>query len=246
MKGFRLHKRYWIAYLIFIHLLLAIVLLKSNFVEKIYRRFHKSYFSDYYETVLKYHLRIDAQVPPGAVIFIGDSMVQGLCVSAITEKGVNFGIGGDTVEGILYRLPLYTSIKKASAIVVELGINNVLRESIEELRQKYEALFKFIPRKVPLILCGILPVDENIKGEGWNSEIQNINQQLRFLCEKYDNCIYIDLTDKLVDATGNLKPEYHVGDGTHLSPSGYRVWSTELKKTLAMIEKTSILTDMSN
>jgi hypothetical protein len=40
------------------------------------------------------------------VLFVGDSLTFSLATSLLSPRTENFGISGDTIEGVLYRLPL--------------------------------------------------------------------------------------------------------------------------------------------
>ena len=91
-------------YLIGIHWLLARILWKSNFPQKLGYRFGVITPGEHSERMLSCHQWMDLIVPAGSVVFIGDSITQGLPVSAIVANGINYGIGGDTTVGVLRRL----------------------------------------------------------------------------------------------------------------------------------------------
>ena len=95
------------AYLIAIHVFLVIVLLNSDFIVRLSNKLgvgnHQTKSSEltaYYHRMLGYHERMDGNVPDGAVIFIGDSITQGLCVSEVALQSVNYGIGTDTTFAV--------------------------------------------------------------------------------------------------------------------------------------------------
>ena len=82
-------KRIAITYLIGIHVFLAVVLLKSDFINRVERKLgihiatQSPEITEHFHRMLRYHKRMDGNVPEGSVIFIGDSITQGLCVSAM-------------------------------------------------------------------------------------------------------------------------------------------------------------------
>ena len=57
--------------------------------------------------MVKYHSRMDGSIPDNSILFIGDSITQSLCVSAVADNSVNLGIGGDTTLDVINRLPKY-------------------------------------------------------------------------------------------------------------------------------------------
>ena len=93
-------KRITVAYVVCIHLLLVFVLLKSDFIQRIENKLGimrtQSEITGHFHRMLRYHSRIDGNVPNSSVLFIGDSITQGLCVSAVSSPSVNYGIGSDT------------------------------------------------------------------------------------------------------------------------------------------------------
>jgi hypothetical protein len=112
--------------------------------------------TDYLNRIFSYHIRMDGNIPDGAVIFIGDSLIQSLCVSAIACPSVNYGIGGDTTVGVLHRLPFYHSITRASVVVLSIGINDMKYRTNEEILSNYKIIINKIPHKVRIIFSALL------------------------------------------------------------------------------------------
>jgi hypothetical protein len=116
-------KKLFFIYLSIIHVSLIFILLKSDFIPKVQAKlgFEKSTqeLTPHFKRMLTYHKRMDGNIPSGAVIFIGDSITQGLAVSAVYPKSVNYGIGSDTTIGVIKRLSDYKSLSRARAIVIQ-------------------------------------------------------------------------------------------------------------------------------
>lgn len=118
-------------YLLTVHALLIIVLLKSDFIDLVQNKLEtcnhsvqSSELTPHYHRMLEYHKRMDGNVLTGSVIFFGDSITQGLCVSAVASHSVNYGIGSDTTFGVLERLKYYRSINRADVVVISIGVND--------------------------------------------------------------------------------------------------------------------------
>jgi lysophospholipase L1-like esterase len=189
----------------------------------------------HYQHMIGTHARMDANVPKGAVVFIGDSITQGLCLSAIVPTSVNYGIGGDTTVGVLQRLQIYGSLQKAGAVVVAIGVNDLKYNSTnEEILRNYANIIEQMPEDIPIILSAIFPIDEEIRTlwPGWNQRILALNTDLKALALKSKNHFFTDTGRLLVDTKGNLADTYHDGDGIHLNAKGNAVWIIELQKTL--------------
>src|ERR1700743_2784823 len=85
----------------------------------------------FYHQNVAFHRRVDVCVPDRAVLFLGDSFIQGLCVAEAADHGINYGIGGDTTEGLLSRLSVYASLARARAAVIAIGDNDLRRGRTE-------------------------------------------------------------------------------------------------------------------
>ena len=175
-----------------VHLLLLIVLAKTDFVVRCGRKIGMLPPAYHYkgprilaDKMNAFYERVDGNVPEGSVIVIGDSLVQGLCVDACRPRCseipavVGFGIGGDTLEGISARLRNLKSARAASGIVVEGGINDLLQGASDaEFRARYRNLLEHLPNGVPYWGVLMFPVAEG-KWSVSNSRIKALNDWMR-------------------------------------------------------------------
>ena len=225
-----------IIYLLMLHILVALMLAKSDFIEKVGYKLGVSTapeLSSYYDRITTSHFRMDGNVPDGATIFIGDSITQGLAASAIAKLSVNYGIGGDTTLGVLNRVRKYESLTRANAIVLAIGVNDLGRRSYEQIIANYKDILDSLPKNVPVVVCAILPVDERVQAVNFeNKRITRVNKLLNELVREYDNVAFSDAGSLLRGSDNNLKSDFHVGDGVHLSSDGYQVWIQELRRAL--------------
>lgn len=197
--------------------------------------------TDHYRRMMTYHTCMDGNVPEGAVLFIGDSITQGLCVAAVCERAVNYGIGSDTTVGVLERLPAYGSIARATAVVIAIGINDMSRRDNAAILDNYQKIIEAIPEGTRLLFSAVLPLDERVERitEGRNARIHDLNADLKKRCEESERACFVDAGPVLTDETGNLAADYHVGDGVHLNTRGYTLWIEALKEMLATMPDTA-------
>ncbi len=188
----------------------------------------------FHHRIVRYHRRISGNVLPGSVHFIGDSFIQGLCVSCITHPAVNFGIGGDTSYGVLRRLPQYPSIQSAAAVVLAFGFNDLWFRSDEEILDNYRQVLQALPPQLPVIVTALFPVDDQAEPAlaGMNQRIAGLNPQLAKLCAERPYCVFVDIGDQLRDQSGRLAARYHDGDGLHLNSAGNALWIAALRPLL--------------
>lgn len=231
-------------YIIFLHLLLCLVLVKSDFIQRVQRKFLPSpsrpELSEHYHRMVRFHTRIDGNVPSASVIFIGDSMFQGLSVTAVANPSVNYGIGGDTTFGILQRLPNYHSVDNAKAVVLAVGHNDMRLRSNAEIFVNCKTISKKIHPDVPIFFCAVLPIDimaQNNWSDVSQDRIQALNAVLENWAKEKTNVTFVNISEELTDTQGNLADKYHIGDGVHLNTSGNEILIRRLRGALGFAVK---------
>jgi lysophospholipase L1-like esterase len=241
-----MQKNMLIVYVVSLHLVLALVLFKTDFIARVGHRLGlvknlDPEISPFHKSMVAIHMRQVPFVHKGTIMFFGDSCIQGLCVSAAANPSVNFGIGGDTTLGLLERLPSYLCLDRAGACVVEIGGNDLKIRKNEEILSNYSRIIQAFPPKVPLVIIAVLPVDERARDDlpGRNERTEALNGGLKRLCsERGTDCLFLDPAVEFADGSGNLKKEFHEGDGIHLSREGYAVLIEKLRTAVRSILST--------
>lgn len=190
--------------------------------------------SSFYDRMVTYHQQQDSSLPKCTTVFIGDSIVQGLATSAVSPISVNYGIGSDTTAGVLRRLPKYKSLSSAKAIVLSIGVNDLLTQSATHILSNYGKILSSIPEDRPVLVVAILPVDELSfkKASVSNKRISMVNDSLSRLAGEYEKATFINLRGLLEDEHGNLSERFHAGDGVHLTSIGYEFLIAEIRNGL--------------
>lgn len=217
----------WIAalsYLLFLHLLVAALVFKTDFLARAQARLAPDRgqgLAPYVAETLIYHRWQQASTPAQATIFLGDSITQGLNVGALVPGAVNFGIGHLDSRQLLKILPEYTSLANARTIVLMLGINDYLKGMHGELTDRYRSLLDALPPQATLVWNTVMP--------GRHPRIDHAamranNATIHTLCAERPNCRYVDTWSVFADAEGNPIADYYLDDGVHLNAEGYRRW----------------------
>lgn len=228
-----------ILWLIGLHAFAALALWKTDLPYRIDRKLGLDLISppnmgQFYDNMLGSHLQMDGSVAAGSVIFLGDSITQGLNVAAVTHPAINYGIGMDTTEGLLQRIPQYQSLSRASKIVLNIGINDLIRtnRSNSKILETYKLILEALPEDIPVLVHGIFPVDGRLGFAGFNTRINALNEGIKALADN-QGFAYSALGEQFKDGSGNLQPTLHNGDGLHLSTTGYRLWIKALSSDLS-------------
>lgn len=183
---------------------------------------------------LALQLRIDAQAGPNRTLFFGDSHVAGLDVAAVAPGALNFGIGGDTIRSLAYRLRFYQSVKTARAVAVAVGFNELGNASPQRAAEMFGELLDQIgpdqSGRARICVCSVFPVDLTVQtalarlGHDMNDRIADFNQRIEALAAARQ----LTFVQSLPPAR-SLPSALHGGDGVHLNAAGYALWAARLR-----------------
>jgi lysophospholipase L1-like esterase len=221
-----------IAYLIALHLLLGLILWKSDFIPRVMARLsgkpHPEELSKHFRNMRAYHSRSTAIVPEGSVFFIGDSMIQGLCVDAVIQPSVNYGIGGDTTVGVMERMGDY-AFERATAVVLCIGGNDLTYRAPEVVVANMEKIIARIDSRLPVIISSVPLVDEGARDilRGQNTSTSKLNTLLQHLAARSPRLAFVDHSN--LTHRGQLRPDLHIGDGIHPNNEGNRILAANLR-----------------
>jgi lysophospholipase L1-like esterase len=155
--------------------------------------------------------------------------MQGMDISSISDKAVNYGIGGDTTLRVLERVQQYRSVDQSKAIVLLVGLNDFEYRDIPEITDNYIKILDSIKKDTPILVIGLFPIVRQTKMKT-NIKIQQLNNQLSKICTK--PCMFLNLADKYLRPNGEINDSLFEADGIHLNNSGYDIVKTHIKKSL--------------
>jgi lysophospholipase L1-like esterase len=219
-----------VAYIIAVHILL--VFLVANIATINFNPKLASASSQHVQNMLVYHRWMDGSVPDKAVIFLGDSIIQGLATAAVAPYSVNYGIGGENTAQLLDAMPSYKSLNRAHAIVLAIGHNDFSQGVKKGIIERYQKIVKALPNNVTLIWSSVMPTRPGLISF---LDATSTNSAIKTMCEKRGNCIFVDTWSFLADANGQIIKQYFLDDGAHLSQSGYKQWITALRQAVQQV-----------
>ncbi len=217
------------AYIIAIHIALVFVVFKSDFVLRVTSVLGLSGGANpHIANMQLYHGFIDAQIPASFVVFLGDSITQGLANSAVFPCSVNYGIGAQTTFDLRAYIERYKSINRAAAVVIMIGINDYYNGSSNGIEERYKEIFMLVDENVPLVLNAIMPID---RPHFSISPILKFNAFLSELCNTRPRCEFVNTWGILIGNEGEVISDKLI-DGVHLSSQTYREWGAMLKQAI--------------
>ncbi|WP_207481626.1 GDSL-type esterase/lipase family protein [Arenibaculum pallidiluteum] len=229
------------AYLVGLHAAAGVMLAKSNFLHLAGKTLGlvqpEEFGPEYFEKAVALARR-DAAVPDGAVLLLGDSMVEQLPAGIVDHRAVGLGVGGDTVRGLMHRLPLHRSAGRAGALVLAIGVNDLKYRDPAEIAAEYAQLLAMVPSGPGIHVGAVLPVDEGnpmVASRPWlrNERIRALNRGIEEACRSHPGCTFVDTWQGMARGSRGLDPAYAGPDGWHLSAEGQRVWARLLAGSLA-------------
>ena len=182
------------------------------------------------------------------VAFLGDSITAGWNgQKALFEKeyaqykAVNFGIGGDRVQHVLWRVENgeFEGIKP-KVVVLMIGTNNsgTAENSPEQIAAGIKNIIAAIHRRsadTKVLLLAIFP-----RGAGEaNNPGRTKNKAVNALIAKFDDgqkVHFLDIGPKFLAADGTLSKEI-MPDLLHLNAKGYQIEADAIREKLAALAK---------
>jgi lysophospholipase L1-like esterase len=170
------------------------------------------------------------------LLFIGDSITEAWeqAGQAYWEQyfiplgAVNFGIGGDMIQNLLWRLQHGAiGALDPSAVVLLIGVNNLgfSQESPEAIAQGVIAVVDAMEEQFPnasILLMAVFPAGES-ESDSLRGKIKQINQSITSLNER-EKVTYIDMGKDFIETDGSISSRV-MPDYLHLSEEGYRRWT---------------------
>ena len=181
------------------------------------------------------------------LVFLGDSITANWADHRyghdVFEKyfapmhGVEFGIGMDQTQNLLWRIE-NGELEGISpkVVVVMIGANNIQNASPDDqIAAAIEKIVGTVRQKSPpakILLLAVFP-----HGHKPRSEQVHINRVNSLIAKLDDgkNVKFLDIGDKFCKADNSL--DYSLIDGLHPTTKGYEVWAEAIKPTLEEMMK---------
>ena len=152
-------------------------------------------------------------------------------------KIANFGIAGDTTQGVIYRLQNGEGQGfTPKAVMLMIGTNNTGRNSAAEIAEGVGAVVMELQKDFPnakILLLGIFP--RSTAKDPVRTTLAEINNTISKLHDG-KTIFYLDIGAKFLDADGNI-PKDVMSDALHPTTKGYEIWAEAVKEPLANLLK---------
>jgi lysophospholipase L1-like esterase len=149
-------------------------------------------------------------------------------------NAANFGIAGDTTQGVLWRMQNgELEGFEAGLIVHMLGTNNINRNENADIVAGNAAIIEEYRERqpqAPVLVLGVFPRGAEA-ATPMRASIAEINQGLEELAESDPNVHFMDIGDAFLEPDGTLSTAVFP-DGLHPNAEGYRRWAGAIGETV--------------
>jgi lysophospholipase L1-like esterase len=179
----------------------------------------------------------DRANPPvkGGVVFIGASSIVrwNLAESFPDLKAVNRGFGGSEMADSARYAARVVLPHAPRTVVLYPGENDLARGTPPEtIGAGFVSFFDTIHKALPsarVVAIGLKPTPAR-----WHltDQMHQANRLIRSYCERQKECVYVDVWPAMLGPDGKPKPEHFIADGQHMTPEGYKVWTSLVRPLL--------------
>ena len=152
-------------------------------------------------------------------------------------KVANFGIAGDTTQGVLYRLENGEGKGFSPKVVMlMIGTNNTMQNTAPEIAEGIGAVVLELQKDFPMakiLLLAVFP--RNTPTDPVRKTIDEINTSISKL-DDGKKIFYLDTGSKFLDEKGFI-PKDVMSDSLHPTTKGYEIWANAVKDHIENLMK---------
>lgn len=168
----------------------------------------------------------------GGVVFVGSSSIRlwELDQSFPRMHALNRGFGGSELADSVRHVELLVLRHQPRVVVVYAGDNDIAKgKSPETVVGDFKAFVAAVHGKLPKTKIVYIAIKPSLARWKLAEPMQQANGEIKAICEKSENCQFVDVWPAMLDADGKPRGELFVKDGLHMTPAGYEVWTALVK-----------------
>lgn len=174
--------------------------------------------------------------PQNAILFIGSSGIRRwttLQADFPEYKVINRGFGGSHIADSVHYADRIVIPYKPRLIVFRAGINDLHSgKSPERVLKDFSEFVAKVRAALPDVRIAFMSINPSLKYWDHIDAERKANQLIKDYILAGDNLEFIDVNDAMLGPDGKPRPEIYVKDGLHLTPEGYRLWTSLVKPHL--------------
>ncbi len=166
------------------------------------------------------------------IVFTGSSSIRMWTNLETLYKGyhaINRGFGGSVLTNVNdYRNELIIK-HKPRQVVIYCGDNDIASgATAEQTFEIFKTLFNNLRTSLPKTNITFISMKLSPSRAKFIPDVLKANASIKGFIAKQKNASFIDITSKMLDANGEMRPELFQNDMLHMKPAGYEIWAKEI------------------
>jgi lysophospholipase L1-like esterase len=169
--------------------------------------------------------------PQHEIVFVGSSSIVfwNLPQYFPNLKTINRGFGGsELADSVRYAERIVTPYKPR-IVVLYAGDNDIASGTPpERVAGNFEQFVQKVQGPLPQTRIIVISIKPSLLRWSVFDKMRSANAMIRAYCSKRPGLTYVDVEPLMLGANGKPRPELFVGDGLHMTPEGYKIWTAAL------------------
>jgi lysophospholipase L1-like esterase len=169
--------------------------------------------------------------PKDAILLIGSSSFTKWTdvASYFPDKTIiNRGFGGSRLTDLNYYANDLLNYEPKQIIIYcgenDFADNHTLKA--KTVVDRFKTFYQKIREKFPNIEVDFISIKYSPSREQLWSQMKQANKKIAAFMKKEPNAEFIDITKVMQDSTGNVRKDLFVEDMLHITPEGYKLWTS--------------------
>jgi len=170
-----------------------------------------------------------APVASGGIVFVGSSSVRGWRTLAADFAGwpvLNRGFGGARLTDVNYYYARLVTPCQPRQVVLYAGDNDLAAGYAPgHLVASFRTFARRLRREQPAARLTYLSIKPSPARWALFEPGQTVNRRIRRYARWHRRVEFVDVGTAMLAPDGRPRPELYLGDGLHLTPAGYALWT---------------------
>ncbi|SDL89434.1 GDSL-type esterase/lipase family protein [Chryseobacterium taihuense] len=146
---------------------------------------------------------------------------------------INRGFGGSRLTDLNYYAEDLLQPYQPKQIIIYCGENDFADDTqlkSDVVVERFKTLYAKIREKFPNIQVDYISIKYSPSREHLWKQMKEANSKIARLMKKEKNADFIDITKVMNDSNGKVREDLFVEDRLHMTPEGYRLWTSVMKQ----------------
>ena len=178
--------------------------------------------------------KLDLENPPAknAILLVGSSSFTKWTDVAnyFPDKTIiNRGFGGSRLTDLNNYAEDLLNPYQPKQIIIYCGENDFAdndKLKADVVVERFKTFYKKIRAKFPKIEVDYISIKYSPSREKLWPQMKEANKKIADFMKKQPNAAFIDITKVMQDENGNVRKDLFVEDMLHMTPEGYRLWTS--------------------